>query len=185
MSEVKKKNEKLTILLIKEWKVVDDETLKKFECPICLDFLTDPMVHSLCGNVFCSHCIKKVSNCPKCGKQVLPSNIIPEPNLIKEVLELIELIIKKQNELIIEIISKRWLYEFHEDKEKLEKYECPVCCDILTKPISHSIDENLFCIDFDNHPIVHSLCGNMFCKKCISKVDKFCFFWESLLISSS
>ena len=168
ISVVKKQNEILTEIISKEWKydfIEDNEVLKKYECPICLDIFTDPMVHSLCGNLFCRHCIKKVSNCLKCGKQVLPSNIIPEPNLIKEVLELIELIIKKQSEIINEIISKRWLYEFHEVKETLKKYKCSITVsrswsygrctnawDILIDPISHSIDGNLFCIDFDNHP---------------------------------
>jgi hypothetical protein len=41
-----------------------DETLL---CLICNDPLVDPMVHSECGNVYCSQCISPHTTCPQCN----------------------------------------------------------------------------------------------------------------------
>ena len=61
---------------------------------------------------------------------------------------------QKQEEVVNNIINKKWEYKF--DRviyPSLKKYECPICYEIL------------------NDPIVHTTCGNIFCRNCINNFN--------------
>ena len=89
MSESFRQNEIITENINKEWEyenIDDDELLRRYECPICLDILIDPILHSACGNMFCRRCIGLLSSCPLCRKTILESDLTPVPNVTKDLI---------------------------------------------------------------------------------------------------
>ena len=62
-----------------------DETQPDYDgylCPVCSAIMKDPVIHTCCGNSFCSDCIKGVSSCPLCRKETTDKDYIPAPKLI-------------------------------------------------------------------------------------------------------
>ena len=47
----------------------------RFECPICLGFVQDPIEHVLCDQIFCRGCLKKTRLCPTCRGDLGSLNI--------------------------------------------------------------------------------------------------------------
>ena len=47
-------------------------------CPICIKIAKNPVESDCCGNIFCSLCTKKLSNCPICRKE----NLKTHPSLL-------------------------------------------------------------------------------------------------------
>jgi hypothetical protein len=54
------------------------------ECSICLDYFKIPILHTNCGNLFCTECIKN-DICPIC--QITFEKIHPAPKIILNMLE--------------------------------------------------------------------------------------------------
>ncbi|KAB5550691.1 hypothetical protein PHYPO_G00056840 [Pangasianodon hypophthalmus] len=74
---------------------VDQLTLDQFSCPICLDFLKDP-VTTPCGHCFCKVCINgfwdeedlwRVYSCPYCKETFTPRPVLQRNNMLAEVVE--------------------------------------------------------------------------------------------------
>ncbi len=120
MIDSQKQNETINKTINKEWEyeiIKDDDRLK---CPICKQVLIDPILHSLCGNTFCRSCIKKNDNCHLCEKPVLEANIIPAPNMIKEMICNLQVKCKQCNQ-------EMSFEAFKNHKENCE-FPCPFGC---------------------------------------------------------
>jgi hypothetical protein len=53
-------------------------------CSLCLSILSDPLVHSSCGNMFCKLCCWHLDRCPLCREPWKPSyNSYPPPLYVK------------------------------------------------------------------------------------------------------
>jgi len=60
---------------------------KELECPICMEPLSEPLVHNKCGNMFCSACLNqaamnRLQNCPLCREVIIAGSLSPAPKYI-------------------------------------------------------------------------------------------------------
>lgn len=52
-------------------KYLDDDLLKKLECPVCTDYMMSPITLCQNGHNICAKCKSNVSTCPSCGGEFL------------------------------------------------------------------------------------------------------------------
>jgi len=129
--------------------------ISELECHICLDPLTDPVVHSDCQVMFCKECIAPYQKCPTCDKPLDQSKLAPVPKFILNLLESFKVKCPSCNEGI-----ERRLITDHISK-------CAVLCELCGQKIRP--------IDKQNHD--QNDCGGV-AIHCPAK-DKYCS-WNGL-----
>ena len=65
----------LDLCIIRKEKKDILETIKLFECKICMDKQNEVMLIP-CGHCFCSNCSTNMSNCPICRSNIINTNQI-------------------------------------------------------------------------------------------------------------
>ncbi len=107
-------------LINKKWEYEPIKPSKELECCICMDIFIDPVLHTLCGNMFCRECIMKVSKCPICRKEIKESDLVPAPNYVKNQLAQVKVKCKQCNQEMTREASAT-------HKESCE-FDCPFGC---------------------------------------------------------
>jgi len=94
-------------------------------CPICLEVLNNPVVHS-CGNTFCADCVKSVSSCPMCRESCTFHDFNPPSKIITQM-----------------ILSLRVTCESCKEKMTYERFLCHQndCC--VSSPIKRHEHDSL------------------------------------------
>ena len=63
--------------------VENQSDINSLICPICLDVIKGPVMHSQCGNMFCENCVKALKICPLCRAELDPQTpFAPVPRMI-------------------------------------------------------------------------------------------------------
>ncbi len=81
------------LLDIPEFKYVDDELIPEdMQCPVTLEPLVDPILHTSCGNMFSKMSVYYLTDprCPLCRGPMDASTLAPVPNLIRNKLDALE-----------------------------------------------------------------------------------------------
>ena len=92
-----------------------------YMCPICLDVLKKPVMHSSCENMFCEECVKGLTSCPKCrGGCKSSSDFGPVPKVVTN--KILGFKVK------CEVCGERMSLEAFQSHDKKCCFPCPFEC---------------------------------------------------------
>ncbi|XP_064389731.1 TNF receptor-associated factor 4-like [Halichondria panicea] len=136
------------------------EVLPKYNCSICTDVLTDPMLTDCCGQHFCKTCLNKwfreegLKSCPHCRSDAF-THIIDKSKQ------------REINELHVECPNKEYGCEEHITRGDLKKHMTK--CTHVTIQCTNKCEDIMFRKDLDEHLREHCQSRKINCEHCGKK----------------